>query len=49
MPLRYPLDVDDFGQWTTHERIWPVVWYALIWTGIIVVVAIGCLRALDVF
>jgi hypothetical protein len=49
LPLRYPLDVDDFGQWTTHERIWPVVWYALIWAGIIVVVAIGCLRALGVF
>jgi hypothetical protein len=34
IPLRYPLDVDEYGQWVTHESVWPVVWYALVWTGI---------------
>lgn len=46
--LRHPLDVDDFGQWITHESAWPVVRYALIWVGIIAVVAYGLWRALGV-
>jgi hypothetical protein len=34
IPLRHPLDVDEFGQWQTHESVWPTVWYTLIWIGI---------------
>jgi len=34
IPLRHPLDVDEFGQWQTHESVWPIVWYTLIWIGI---------------
>ncbi len=34
IPLRHPLDVDEYGQWKTHESVWPIVWYALTWAGI---------------
>ncbi|MFQ6102020.1 MAG: DUF3592 domain-containing protein [Anaerolineae bacterium] len=46
LPLRHPLDVDGAGQWITHESIWPVVWYGLIWTAIIALVTFGLLRIL---
>lgn len=35
IPLRYPLDVDEYGQWVTHEGVWPIVWYTLVWIGIL--------------
>jgi hypothetical protein len=25
LPLRYPLDVDEYGQWMAHESVWPIV------------------------
>jgi hypothetical protein len=34
LPMRYPLDVDEFGQWAVGERMWPIVWVTLIWLGI---------------
>jgi hypothetical protein len=44
LPLRYPLDVGDDGQWIAYENVWPVVWYGLIWAGIIALVTFGLLR-----
>jgi hypothetical protein len=35
IPLRYPLDADEFGQWIARESVWPIVWYTLIWIGIL--------------
>jgi hypothetical protein len=49
LPLRYPLNVDEFGQWVAHESVWPVVWYGLIWAAILAIVAIGLLSWVDVF
>jgi hypothetical protein len=49
LPLRCSLDVDDAGQWVSYESVWPVVWYALIWAGILVNVGFGLLRVLGVF
>jgi hypothetical protein len=48
LPLRYPLDVDGYGQWTTRESVWPVVWYALIWGGVVVLGGLILLRLLCV-
>lgn len=49
LPLRCSLDVDDAGQWISYESVWPVVWYALIWVGILANVGYGLLRVLGVF
>jgi hypothetical protein len=49
LPLRCSLDVDDAGQWVSYESVWPVVWYALIWAGILVNVGCALLRVLGVF
>jgi hypothetical protein len=49
IPLRHPLDVDESGHWKTHERVWPVVWYALIWIGITANMAYAFARALGWF
>ena len=46
LPLRYTLDVDDFGQWVSYESVWPVVWYGLAWMGIAAHVIYGLLRVL---
>ena len=46
LPLRYTLDVDDFGQWVSYESVWPVVWYGLAWMGITAHVIYGLLRVL---
>lgn len=34
LPIRYPLDVDEFGQWAAREKAWPIVWFALTWVVI---------------
>ena len=47
IPLRYPLDVDEYGQWITHEGMWPIVWYALVWVGILGSVAYALARMLS--
>ncbi|MBN1976064.1 MAG: DUF3592 domain-containing protein [Anaerolineae bacterium] len=47
IPLRYPLDVDEYGQWMAREGVWPIVWYALIWAGILGSVAYALLRTLS--
>jgi hypothetical protein len=47
IPLRHPLDVDEYGQWQTHESVWPIVWYALIWIGIAANVAYALARVLS--
>ena len=47
IPLRYPLDVDEYGQWTARESVWPIVWYALIWAGILGSVAYALMRMLS--
>ena len=49
LPLRYSLDVDDAGQWVSYEGVWPVVWYVLVWVGILANVGYGLLRVLGVF
>ena len=46
LPLRYPLDVDTFGQWAAPGTTWPIVRYALVWMAIVAVAVIGLLRAL---
>jgi hypothetical protein len=46
LPLCYTLDVDEAGQWISYESLWPVVWYGLVWMGIIAHVTYGLLRAL---
>jgi hypothetical protein len=47
LPLRYPLDVDGpSGQWISQERVWPVMWYTLIWIGIAANVAYAFIRML---
>ena len=47
IPLRYPLDVDEYGQWVTHESVWPIVWCTLIWAGILGSVAYAIARMLS--
>ena len=47
IPLRHPLDVDEYGQWMTHENVWPIVWYTLIWAGVLGSVAYALLRMLS--
>jgi len=47
IPLRYPLDVDEYGQWIARESMWPIVWYAIIWIGIVGSVAYALLRMLS--
>jgi hypothetical protein len=47
IPLRYPLDVDAYGQWVTHESVWPIVRYTLIWVGILGSVAYAIARVLN--
>jgi len=44
IPLHYPLDVDEYGQWIARESMWPIVWYAIIWIGIVGSVAYALLR-----
>lgn len=44
IPLRYPLDVDEYGQWVTHEGVWPIVWCILIWAGVLGSVAYAIAR-----
>jgi hypothetical protein len=47
IPLRHPLDVDEYGQWKTHESAWPIVWYTLTWAGIAVNAICALARALS--
>ena len=47
IPLRYPLDVDEYGQWVTHESVWPIVWCTLIWVGVLCSVGYTLLRMLS--
>ena len=47
IPLRYPLNVDEYGQWVTHESVWPIVWCTLIWAGILGSVTYILLRILS--
>jgi hypothetical protein len=47
IPLRYPLDVDEYGQWVTHEGVWPIVWCTLIWAGVLGSVAYAIVRMLS--
>jgi hypothetical protein len=47
IPLRYPLDVDEYGQWVTHESVWPIVWYTLIWVGVLSNMAYAIARMLN--
>jgi len=47
IPLSHPLDVDEYGQWVTHESAWPIVWYALVWAGIAANVAYALVRTLS--
>jgi hypothetical protein len=49
LPLRYSLDVDGAGQWVSYEGVWPVVWYVLVWVGILANVGYGLLRVMGVF
>jgi hypothetical protein len=49
LPLRCSLDVDDAGQWASYESVWPVVWYILVWVGILANAGYGLLRASSVF
>lgn len=44
LPLKYPLDVDDAGQWTAFESAWPVVWFGLAWLGVAAHVVYGLWR-----
>ena len=44
IPLRHPLAVDEYGQWETHESVWPIVWYTLTWIGILGGVAYALMR-----
>lgn len=46
VPVRYQLDVGSFGEWITREGIGAVVWYSLIWLGILASVAYSLLHAL---
>jgi hypothetical protein len=46
LPLNYPLDVDEYGQWMTHGGVWSIVWYILIWLGIAANVAYAAARTL---
>jgi hypothetical protein len=34
LALRYPLDIDESGQWVSHESLWPVMWFTLAWGGV---------------
>lgn len=47
IPLRYPLDVDEYGQWRTHESAWPIVWYTLTWAGMAAHAVYALARALS--
>lgn len=47
IPLRYPLDVDEYGQWVTHEGVWPIVWCTLVWVGVLGSVGYALLRMLN--
>jgi hypothetical protein len=47
IPLRYPLDVDEYGQWVAHESVWPIVWCTLIWAGVLGSVAFAIARMLS--
>lgn len=47
IPLRYPLDVDEYGQWVAHESVWPIVWCTLVWTGVLGSVVYALLRTLS--
>jgi hypothetical protein len=44
LPIRYPLDVDEFGQWTAREKAWPMVWFAVTWVAIAANVAFALWR-----
>ena len=44
LPMRFPLDVDEFGQWAAGEKMWPIVWVTLIWLGIAANVAFALWR-----
>jgi nucleoid DNA-binding protein len=46
IPLRHPLDVDEYGQWQPNEGMWPIVWYTLIWMGIAANAVYALTRAL---
>jgi hypothetical protein len=46
IPLRHPLDVDEYGQWRTSEGVWPIVWYTLIWIGIAAIALYALAHAL---
>ena len=46
LPLRCTLDVDEAGQWISYESVWPVLWYALVWMGIVAHVIYGLSRVL---
>jgi hypothetical protein len=47
IPLRHPLDVDEYGQWTTRGGAGAIVWYALVWVGIAANAAYALVRALE--
>jgi hypothetical protein len=46
LPLRYPLDVDDAGQWVSYEDEEQVVWFVLVWLVIALAVGYGLSRLL---
>lgn len=47
LPLKYPLDVDESGQWISFESFWPVVWFGLAWLGVAANVVYGLWRWLS--
>ena len=48
LPGAHPLDVNDDGQWVSYEGMGPVVWLAVIWTCIALVISYASLRLLGV-
>ena len=46
LPLRYPLDVDENGQWSSDNSPASILWYGLVWLGIIASLFSVCSRLL---
>ena len=49
LPMRHPLDVDEFGQWVAQGKAWPIVWVAVIWIGVVANAAYGLWRLFGSF